>query len=169
MLANVQIIENCFANADERSSPWIRLNYPVSISPIHQRSIVRFVLRNYMPRNTVRNRRRGDSCGPHWVARLMRFEGVRSQTRYRRRLGKSGGQPAVASPNLLKRQFDVRESNKVCVTDITYIRTYEGWLHVAVVLDLFSRQVVGWSIKPQMTSDLGECLENPGRIINRCL
>ena len=46
------------------------------------------------------------------------------------------------------------EPNKVWVTDITYIRTYEGWLYLAVVLDLFSRQVVGWSMKSQMTSDL---------------
>ena len=96
----------------------------------------------------------GESCGRHRVARLMRLEGLRSQTGYRRRPGKSGGKPAVASPNLLKRQFDVREPNKVWVTDITYIRTYEGWLYLAVVLDLFSRQVVGWSMKPQMTSDL---------------
>ena len=57
-------------------------------------------------------------------------------------------------PNLLKRQFDVVDPNKVWVTDITYIRTYEGWLYLAMVLDLFYRQVVGWSMKPQMTRDL---------------
>lgn len=96
----------------------------------------------------------GEDCGRHRVARLMRFEGLRSQTGYRRRPGKYGGKPAVASPNLLKREFDVVEPNKVWVTDITYIRTYEGWLYLAVVLDLFSRQVVGWSMKSQMTSDL---------------
>ncbi|WP_440088878.1 IS3 family transposase [Pseudomonas fragariae (ex Marin et al. 2024)] len=96
----------------------------------------------------------GEDCGRHRVARLMRLEGLRSQTGYRRRPGKYGGKPAVASPNLLKRQFDVVEPNKVWVTDITYIRTYEGWLYLAVVLDLFSRQVVGWSMKSQMTSDL---------------
>ncbi|VVQ18378.1 hypothetical protein PS938_04560 [Pseudomonas fluorescens] len=56
--------------------------------------------------------------------------------------------------NLLKRQFDVREPNKVSVADITYIRTYEGWLYLALVLNLFSRQVVGWSMKSHMTSDL---------------
>ncbi|QLL14853.1 IS3 family transposase [Pseudomonas chlororaphis] len=93
----------------------------------------------------------GEDCGRHRVARLMRLEGLRSQTGYRRRPGKYGGKPAVASPNLLKRQFDVVEPNKVWVT---YIRTYEGWLYLAVVLDLFSRQVVGWSMKSQMTSDL---------------
>lgn len=96
----------------------------------------------------------GEYCGRHRVARLMRLEGLRSQTGYRRRPGKYGGKPAVASPNLLKRQFDVVEPNKVWVTDITYIRTYEGWLYLAVVLDLFSRQAVGWSMKSQMTSDL---------------
>ncbi len=96
----------------------------------------------------------GEDCGRHRVARLMRLEGLRSQTGYRRRPGKYGGKPALASPNLLKRQFDVVEPNKFWVTDITYIRTYEGWLYLAVVLDLFSRQVVGWSMKSQMTSDL---------------
>ncbi|MEE4958049.1 IS3 family transposase [Pseudomonas alliivorans] len=100
----------------------------------------------------------GEDCGRHRVARLMRLEGLRSQTGYRRRPGKYGGKPAVASPNLLKRQFDVVEPNKVWVTDITYIRTYEGWLYLAVVLDLFSRQVVGWSMKSQMTSDLASDL-----------
>ncbi|MBX9753306.1 MAG: IS3 family transposase [Pseudomonadaceae bacterium] len=96
----------------------------------------------------------GEPCGRHRVARLMRREGLRSQTGYRRRPGKYGGKPPVAAPNLLERRFNVTEPNKVWVTDITYIRTYEGWLHLAVVLDLFSRQVIGWSMKPHMTSDL---------------
>ncbi|HEC1605889.1 IS3 family transposase [Pseudomonas aeruginosa] len=90
----------------------------------------------------------GESCGRHRVARLMRGEGLRSQTGY------YGGRPTVASPNRLERQFNVSEPNKVWVTDITYIRTYEGWLYLAVVLDLFSRQVIGWSMKPRMCSDL---------------
>lgn len=55
----------------------------------------------------------GEDCGRHRVARLMRLEGLRSQTGYRRRPGKYGGKPAVASPNLLNRQFDVVEPNKV--------------------------------------------------------
>lgn len=84
----------------------------------------------------------------------MRLEGLRSQTGYRRRPGRYGGKPPAASPNHLERRFNVTEPNKVWVTDITYIRTYEGWLYLAVVLDLFSRQVIGWSMKPQMTSDL---------------
>ena len=80
----------------------------------------------------------GETCGRHRVARLMRVEGLRSQTGYRRRPGYYGGKPTVAAPNRLERQFNVSEPNKVWVTDITYIRTYEGWLYLAVVLDLFS-------------------------------
>lgn len=96
----------------------------------------------------------GEPCGRNRVGRLMHQHGLRSQTGYRRRPGRYGGKPPVASPNHLERRFNVTEPNKVWVTDITYIRTYEGWLFLAVVLDLFSRQVIGWSMKPQMTSDL---------------
>jgi len=64
----------------------------------------------------------------------------------RRRPGKHGGRPAVVAPNRVQRQFDVAEPNRVWITDITYIRTFEGWLYLAIVLDLFSRQVVGWSM-----------------------
>ncbi len=96
----------------------------------------------------------GECCGRHRVARLMRAEGLRSQTGYRRRPGRYGAKPPTPAPNRLERQFNVSEPNKVWVTDITYIRTYEGWLYLAVVLDLFSRQVIGWSMKSRMSSDL---------------
>ena len=55
-----------------------------------------------------------------------------------------GGKPAVVAPNHLQRQFTVAEPNHSWATDITYIRTHEGWLYLAAVVDLFSRQVVGW-------------------------
>jgi putative transposase len=96
----------------------------------------------------------GEPCGKHRVARLMRREGLRSQTGYHRRPGHYGGRPTVVAPNLLDRQFDVDEPNKVWVTDITYIRTHEGWLYLAAVLDLFSRQVVGWSMGARIDREL---------------
>ncbi|WP_134020774.1 IS3 family transposase [Modicisalibacter xianhensis] len=99
-------------------------------------------------------REAGEACGKHRVARLMRREGLRSQTGYRRRPGCYGGTPAVVSPNHLDRRFEVAAPNVAWVTDITYIRTYEGWLYLSVVIDLFSRQVVGWSMKSRMTTDL---------------
>ncbi|WP_244145204.1 IS3 family transposase [Paraburkholderia tuberum] len=58
------------------------------------------------------------------------------------------------APNLLNREFTPAEPNQVFSSDITYIWTDEGWLYLAVVLDLFNREVVGWSIKPRMTADL---------------
>ena len=75
----------------------------------------------------------------------MRLEGLRSQIGYRRRPGKYGGKPAVDSLNLLKRQFDVMEPNKVWVTDITYIRTYEGgciwlWCWICFLVRLLAGQ-----------------------------
>ena len=73
----------------------------------------------------------------------MRAEGLRSQTGYHRRKGRYG-KPLFATPNRLEQQFDVQASNQVWVIDITYIRTNESWLYLAVVLDLFSRQVVRW-------------------------
>ena len=85
----------------------------------------------------------GEQCGINRVHRLMRSAGIRSQTGYAKRKYKRGGAPSLVAPNHLQRQFDVEEPNRVWVTDITYIRSYEGWLYLAVVLDLFSRQVVG--------------------------
>jgi putative transposase len=96
----------------------------------------------------------GETCGKHRVYRLMRQEKLRSLTGYRRRPSPPGGPAAVTAPNHLKRQFDVHEPNRVWVTDITYIRTHEGWLFLSAVLDLFSRQVIGWSMGPRMDRDL---------------
>ena len=58
------------------------------------------------------------------------------------------------APNLLDRQFQVAEPDRVYVGDITYVATGEGWLYLAVFLDLFSRQVVGWAMSAWMTADL---------------
>ncbi len=96
----------------------------------------------------------GESCGKHRVARLLKREGLRSQTGYRRRPGPRGGKPAIVAPNHLQRQFTVAEPNQSWVTDITYIRTHEGWLYLAVVVDLFSRQVIGWSMGSRIDTGL---------------
>ncbi len=96
----------------------------------------------------------GESCGKHRVARLLKLEGLRSQTGYKRRPGQRGGKPAIVAPNHLQRCFTVTEPNQSWVTDITYIRTHEGWLYLAVVLDLFSRQIVGWSMGSRIDTGL---------------
>ena len=62
--------------------------------------------------------------------------------------------PHIAADNHLQQQFVVCEPDTAWVGDITYIKTYEGWLYLAVVLDLFSRKVIDWSMQPTMTSDI---------------
>lgn len=96
----------------------------------------------------------GERCGKHRIALLMRLEGLRAQIGYGRRPHMRGGPPAVVAGNELDRQFNPSQPNQAWVTDITYIRTHEGWLYLAVVIDLFSRQVVGWAMQSSMHVDL---------------
>ncbi len=64
------------------------------------------------------------------------------------------GRPAIIAPNRLQREFTVDCPDQAWVTDITYIRTWQGWLYLAVVMDLFARKVVGWSMKPTLAREL---------------
>jgi putative transposase len=97
----------------------------------------------------------GLRCGENRVARLMRTSGLQAR-RKRRRLPSDTGLRAEHSiaPNLLERQFEATGPNQRWVADFTYIWTTEGWLYFAVVLDLYSRRVVGWSMSEQMTAQL---------------
>jgi len=95
-----------------------------------------------------------EQCGINRVHRLMRSIGIHWKTGYAKRKYKRGGAASLVAPNHLQRQFDAQEPNCVWVTEITYIRTYEGWLNLAVVLDLFSRQVIGWSMSSRIDREL---------------
>jgi len=88
----------------------------------------------------------GIACGLHAVERLMRCNALRARPRRRRLPADTGERPAAElADNVLDRQFDAPAPNRKWVADFTYIWTAEGWLYVAVVLDLYSRRVVGWS------------------------
>lgn len=95
----------------------------------------------------------GEWCGPNRVYRLMRFAGLQAQVGYRKPRHKAGSVHKV-TPNILQRQFNPGAPNEGWVTDITHIRTHEGWLYLAVVLDLFSRRVIGWSMQSRITKEL---------------
>lgn len=97
----------------------------------------------------------GHVCGRQRVARLMRQEGLRARPRRRAR-PTDAGEPVVhcLAPNVLDREFTATAPNQKWVADFTYLWTREGWLFVAVVLDLFSRRVVGWSMQATMTAQL---------------
>jgi putative transposase len=105
------------------------------------------------PRVFLDLREAGETCSKHRVTRLMREHRLRALHGYRTRRW-SVGKPAVLIPNLLQRQFTVSRPNKAWVTDITYIRTWQGWLYLAVVMDLFSRKIVGWSTRPTIHREL---------------
>jgi len=77
-----------------------------------------------------------------------------TQVGYKRRPGKYGTKPAVVAANQLQQDFNVSAPDTVWVTDITYIRTHEGWLCLAAVIDLYSRKVVGWSMGSRMQTSL---------------
>lgn len=96
----------------------------------------------------------GEACCPNRVARLTRLAGIKAQIGYKRRPGIYGGRPSVAVDNTLDRQFDVTAPDKAWVTDITYIRTCEGFAYLAVVIDLYSRRVIGWSMQSRQTTDV---------------
>lgn len=96
----------------------------------------------------------GETCCPNRVARLTSLAGIKARIGYKRRPGSYGGKPSKVVDNTLARQFDVAAPDKAWVTDITYIRTQEGFAYLAVVIDLYSRRVVGWSIQSRQTTDL---------------
>lgn len=78
------------------------------------------------------------------VAWPVRMAGIKAQIDYKRRPSIYGGKPSVTVDNTLDRQFDVAATGTAWVTNITYIKTYEGFAYLAVVIDLYSRRVVGW-------------------------
>lgn len=96
----------------------------------------------------------GETCCPNRVARLAKLAGIKAQIGYKRQPGKYGGKPSVVVNNTLDRQFNVDVPDRFWVTDITYIKTYEGFSYLAVVIDLYSRRVVGWSMQSRQTTDL---------------
>lgn len=96
----------------------------------------------------------GETVCLNRVARLTKLAGIRAQIGYKRRPGKYGGKPSIIVDNTLDRQFDVAAADSVWVTDITYIQTHEGFAYLAVVIDLYSRRVVGWSMQSRQTTDV---------------
>lgn len=105
------------------------------------------------PRVFLDLREAGETCSKHRVARLMRVNKIRAVRGYRTRQ-RSVSKPSELVPNVLLRNFDVTRPNKAWVTDITYIRTWQGWLYLAVVMDLFSRMIVGWATRPTIGREL---------------
>ena len=97
---------------------------------------------------------RGHRVGRNRVMRLMRAEGLRARRPRRFQVTTDSGHPWAPVPNRLRRQFRPPAANQRWVADLTYLETTEGWLYLAVILDLYSRRVVGWAVRPTLHIEL---------------
>jgi len=137
------------------------LSRPLSSHAIEDRRLLPLIRASYTASGGVYGARRvfqdlreiGETCGKHRVERIMKVNGIKAVHGYKIPRGPYG-RPSIITPNKLQREFTVEQPNRAWVTDITYIRTWQGWLYLAVVMDLFGRKVVGWSMKPTLARDL---------------
>lgn len=137
------------------------LSRPLSNRAIEDQRLLALIRASYTASGGVYGSRRvhqdlreiGERCGKHRVARIMRINGIKAIHGYKIPRGPYG-RPSIITPNKLQREFMVDEPDRAWVTDITYIRTWQGWLYLAVVMDLFARKVIGWSMKPTLAREL---------------
>jgi putative transposase len=97
---------------------------------------------------------RGLRCGRHRVARLMRKNGIVAVHKRAFRVTTDSAHPLPVAANVLERKFKATAPDQKWVGDITYIPTREGWLYLAVVMDLFSRRIIGWSMNERLEKEL---------------
>ena len=145
-----------------RSGYYAWREQPLSVRARDDRRLLGLIKQAWLESGTVYGYRKitwdlrdwGETAGKNRVLRLMRGDGLAAQRGYAKRPRHHAGKPATLTPNHLQREFTVPTPNQVWVTDITYIRTHEGWLYLASVMDLFSRQIVGWSMGARMETEL---------------
>lgn len=106
------------------------------------------------PRIAKQLRTEGQRVGKNRIARVMQMEGLRAKAARKYKATTNSNHKLPVAPNLLEQDFTAMAPNQKWVSDITYIQTDEGWLYLAVVLDLYSRLVVGWSMSERMTVNL---------------
>jgi putative transposase len=122
---------------------------------VHVREVHRRSHETYgSPRIYAELREEGKDWGRHRVARIMREEGLRARCARRFRWIANKREELPAAPDLLQRKFQASVPNQVWVGDFTIIRTGEGWLHLAMLLDLFSRKIVGWATSASPRQEL---------------
>jgi putative transposase len=144
-----------------RSGFYAWIHVPLSARAIENERLLELIQESYVasgriygsPRIFLDLREAGEYVGHNRVARIMRANGIRAIRGYKAPRYFTSV-PSVIAPNLLNRQFTVERPDSAWVTDITYIRTWEGWLYLAVVMDLHSRMIIGWSMQPTLVRDL---------------
>ncbi len=106
------------------------------------------------PRIAAALHAQGIRCGKNRIARLMRRNGIKAKTVKRYRITTKSKHRFPVAPNIVDREFTAPAADRLWVSDITYIGTREGWLYLAVILDVFSRHVVGWAMSERLYDDL---------------
>jgi len=148
------------------------LGRPLSERAAHDAKLVQAIDRSFKASDRTYGARRvwhdvleeGLACGLHRIERLMRQNAMRARPRRRGKL-KDDGERSVIADNILDRDFRAEAPNQKWLADFSYIWTAEGWLYVAVVLDLFSRRVMGWSMNADRDARL--CCTNRVRDSSR--
>lgn len=106
------------------------------------------------PRIAEALREQGESVGRNRVAKIMQKMGLRAKAAKKYKATTNSNHQLPVAPNLLEQNFEAAKPDEKYVSDITYIWTTEGWLYLAVVMDLYSRMVVGWAMSERMTAKL---------------
>ena len=139
---------------------WLRRK--ISMRAIENQRIVEIILFHYnkskrtygLPRIYAAIRKQGIIINKKRVARLMRDNNIRAKTKKRFRITTVRDSKAAASNNILNQNFTCPSENKIWTGDITYLWTEQGWLYLAVVMDIYSRKIVGWSIDSSLSTEL---------------
>lgn len=105
-------------------------------------------------RVTAELKSKGIHCGKNRVARLMKLNGIKAKTKRKFKATTQYKHDGLVADNLLQQRFSAGKANKIWVSDITFIRTREGWLYLAAILDVFNRQIVGWSMDSKLSHEL---------------
>jgi putative transposase len=98
--------------------------------------------------------RQGITCSKNRLGRLMSENGIRARQKRKYKATTDSGHALPVAPNIVNREFVVDTADNVWVSDLTCIWTMEGWLYLCIVLDLYSRMIVGWAMGPRITTDL---------------
>ncbi|EOV0290981.1 IS3 family transposase [Salmonella enterica] len=155
------IVTMCRVLKVARAGFYVWLHNPVSAGEKDNQRLLALIRDSYTLSGGVYGYRRihgdlreiGEVCSRNRVAKIMRKNRIQAIHGYKVPRG-TRGRPSLIAPNRVQREFTVVKPNQVWVTDITYIRTWQGWLYLVVVIDLFARNVVGWSMKPTLSREL---------------
>jgi len=106
------------------------------------------------PRITAELQAQGFGCGENRIARLMRENGIKSRTRKKFKITTKSDHNLPIAEDLVGRDFSASQINELWLSDITYIWTWEGWMYLAAVMDVYNRQIVGWALHDRLSKAL---------------